>query len=94
MPCFSLFVTRTDKSQRMNNLVLLLVLTRGRSYKYVPRKYKRGSWGWGDCCQGLYSSGTVTRVLMGFSFNPRLSGDRSSGATQGGLSGLVGVEER
>jgi len=31
---------------------------------------------------------------MGFNFSPRLSGDRSSGATQGGLSGLVGEEER
>lgn len=33
----------------------------------------------------------MTRVLIGFSFNPMLSGDRSSGAIQVGLSGLLGL---
>lgn len=31
------------------------------------------------------------RVLIGFSFNPMLSGERSSGAIQVGLSGLLGL---
>ncbi len=48
--------------------------------------------GW-NSIQQFSSSGTDTRVFMGFNFSPRLSGDRSSGETQGGLSGLVGVEE-
>ncbi len=55
---------------------------------YIPRLY------WKYIGLGIYSSGTDTRVLIGFNFSPRLSGDRSSGATQGGLSGLVGEEER
>lgn len=31
------------------------------------------------------------RVLIGFSFNPMLSGERSSGAMQVGLRGLLGL---
>lgn len=31
------------------------------------------------------------RVLIGFSFKPMLSGERSSGAIQVGLSGLLGL---
>ena len=32
-----------------------------------------------------------TRVFIGFIFNPMLSGERSSGAMQDGLSGLLGL---
>lgn len=32
-----------------------------------------------------------TRVLIGFSFKPMLSGERSSGEMQDGLSGLLGL---
>lgn len=32
-----------------------------------------------------------TRVFIGFSFNPMLSGDRSSGEMQDGLRGLLGL---
>lgn len=38
-----------------------------------------------------FSVWSETRVFIGFSFNPMLSGDRSSGEMQDGLSGLLGL---
>ncbi|MFS7982631.1 hypothetical protein Hanom_Chr10g00965111 [Helianthus anomalus] len=39
----------------------------------------------------LFESGDDTRVFIGFSFNPMLSGDSSSGEMHDGLNGLLGL---
>lgn len=39
----------------------------------------------------LLSWGSRTRVFIGFNFKPMLSGERSSGAMQDGLKGLLGL---
>lgn len=40
----------------------------------------------------FFYTSSLTRVLIGFSFTPMLSGDRSSGDIQNGLRGLRGLQ--
>lgn len=41
--------------------------------------------------QKVHQTSSVTRVFIGFSFNPMLSGERRSGEMQEGLRGLLGL---
>lgn len=55
------------------------------------RKKKEGALNCTNKCVAPCQICSEIRVLMGFSFNPILSGERSSGEMQDGLSGLLGL---
>lgn len=59
-----------------------------KSYQTIPHYYPNFTLEFCAYCTGYDD----TLVLMGFSFRPRLSDDRSSGAMHGGLRGLLGLD--